>query len=254
MRTTFWIGFVVSACGLSASSQTVAVVNACVNNLNGATRLVLSSANCINGVETFKQWNVAGPQGAQGPAGTHGAQGPVGPTGQPGQNGAQGPAGPSGPTGPPGATGPAGGQVYEANLVTPSSMPNVGLNTTLVGPVAGRDTLDPLGGPADVPAHVFIIPTGCVAQNFSVTQVGAPGTNFGSVALITATDPTGYSRFSSEALTCSLLATGKTGAGATSSCFANGTAALAAGTAIALTASVPSEWTSVHLLVRFTCN
>src|ERR1700761_3487912 len=132
MRPAFWIGLCLAATGLSASSQTAPTINACVNNLNGVPRLVATSANCISGVETFKQWSVTGPQGPQGSIGPQGATGPQGPTGPQGATGAQGsqgvkgdtgaqgpkgntgakgpdgptgPAGPSGPTGPTGATG-----------------------------------------------------------------------------------------------------------------------------------------------------
>ena len=114
MRKTFWIGLFVAACGLSASSQTVPTINACVNNLNGATRVVAASTNCINGVETFKQWNVTGPQGPTGAQGLQGATGLQGPTGAQGARGlagaqgARGPAGQTGATGIPGTQGPKG--------------------------------------------------------------------------------------------------------------------------------------------------
>jgi hypothetical protein len=120
MRPAFWISLFVAACGLSASSQTVPTINACVNNLNGIPRLVASAANCIAGIETFKQWNTTGPQGPQGFTGPQGPQGFTGSQGQQGLTGAQGlrgltgiqgpigPAGIQGPIGPAGIQGVAG--------------------------------------------------------------------------------------------------------------------------------------------------
>ena len=60
MRPALWISLCLAACGLSASAHTVPTINACINNLSGATRVVVASTNCINGAETFKQWNVTG--------------------------------------------------------------------------------------------------------------------------------------------------------------------------------------------------
>jgi hypothetical protein len=47
MRPALWISLCLAATGLSVSSQTVPTISACVNNLNGGTRVVASSANCI---------------------------------------------------------------------------------------------------------------------------------------------------------------------------------------------------------------
>jgi hypothetical protein len=230
MRPAIWIGLCLTACGLSASSQTVAVVNACVNNLNGAMRLVLSSANCINGVESFRQWNATGPQGA---AGT------------------QGPAGPSGPTG------PAGGQVYESNLIAPSLMPSPsGPNNTsaFLGAVTGKDTLTIQESSADIQAHALIVPTACVARNFTVTQIGASGINSGIVGLQTANNPVGAAGFGSTSIFCSLVTNDLTGTGTISSCLSNATVALPAGTPIFISAWLPPAWVNVRFLVSFTCS
>lgn len=264
MRPAFWIGLCLAASGLSASSQTVPTINACVNNLNGTTRVVASSANCINGVETFKQWNVLGPQGPQGPIGPQGstgaqgakgdtgavgARGPVGPQGNTGAQGQTGPAGPSGPTGPSGATGPAGGQVYEANFVLPSSL----THNTFLGAVSGTDTPTPYNGAADIQAHELILPTGCVAQNYSVTQINAPGTSSAQVYLAATSDPSGSSGIGGI-FTCSVTATGTTGLSAISSCSANAATPLNAGTAVLIYTLVPPDWGNTRFLVRFTCN
>jgi hypothetical protein len=114
MRSAVWISLCLGVSGLSATSQTVPTINACVNNLNGTTRVVAPTASCINGLETAKQWNVTGPQGVQGTVGAVGRSGPIGsagPTGAQGSQGGQGGqgvAGPSGPTGPQGAVGSQG--------------------------------------------------------------------------------------------------------------------------------------------------
>jgi hypothetical protein len=306
MLKTFWISLFVAACGLSASSQTTQTINACVNNLNGVPRLVAASTSCINGVETFKQWNVTGPQGPQGPAGAQGqqgftgspgGQGPAGPTGNTGLQGAQGaagaqgalgpkgdtgaqgpagpagpsgptglkgstgatgsagpegpagPSGPTGPTGPTGATGPAGGQVYEANLVLPSST----VSGTYLGAASGRDTSSGYYGPADIQTHELVIPTECVAGNFSATQMNGPGSGAAQVYLGITTDPTGYSAFG-ESIGCSMKATGTSGASAISSCSSSGTITLAAGTAVLIGTLLPGDWGNARFLVRFTCN
>src|SRR5580693_1395308 len=110
MRKTLWISFCLTVSGLCASAQTAPAINACVNNLNGVPRLVAASTNCINGVETFKQWSITGPQGPQGVQGPAGPPGPQGFTGSPGQRGAMGLTGPAGPTGPTGSTGAQGPQ------------------------------------------------------------------------------------------------------------------------------------------------
>jgi hypothetical protein len=113
MRPALWMSLCLAATGLSASSQTVPTINACINNLNGATRVVAASTNCITGVETFKQWNITGPQGPQGlagPQGPAGAQGPQGLTGSPGARGAVGEPGPMGSIGPQGSKGDTGAQ------------------------------------------------------------------------------------------------------------------------------------------------
>lgn len=123
MKKTCLIALYLAASTLPAISQTSTTINACANNLNGAMRLVLSASSCVAGLETFKQWNVTGPQGpigpqgVQGQTGAQGVAGPKGDTGLPGvagpkgDTGTQGPAGPQGPkgdTGSQGLTGPTG--------------------------------------------------------------------------------------------------------------------------------------------------
>lgn len=194
MRPALWISLCLAVCGLSASSQIVPTINACVNNLNGATRLVAASSNCIPGVETFKQWSVTGPQGPQGTQGPAGAQGPQGFTGSPGQRGAmgltgpagptgstgpqgdagtQGPTGPAGPSGPTGPAGTPGGQIFVGNASLPATIPSqlpfvlplVGANKATVGASIAAAML-PL--PANVCSNT---------QTFTFTVKGAPGTS-----------------------------------------------------------------------------
>ena len=56
------------------------VITACVNNQNGNTRIVSSSADCRNSEHSI-QWNTQGEAGPQGPAGLVGPIGPQGPAG-----------------------------------------------------------------------------------------------------------------------------------------------------------------------------
>ena len=70
---TLVLSFFATAVWAQSSSPTV--ISACVNNVTGIPRLVSNSTQCLNFLETFKQWNVTGPQGAQGPVGPQGLMG-----------------------------------------------------------------------------------------------------------------------------------------------------------------------------------
>ena len=74
------------------------IIHACVNNDNGAVRIVNADMEC-SGNETALEWGVVGMQGAKGDAGS------AGPKGETGPQGAKGDAGPAGTQGPQGAPG-----------------------------------------------------------------------------------------------------------------------------------------------------
>src|SRR5262249_28117330 len=82
------------------------VIHSCVNNSNGADRIVGGSGTCLTS-EHAVHWAITGPAGTQGVPGPAGPAGPQGPPGPAGATGPQGPIGPKGDTGP---TGPAGAQ------------------------------------------------------------------------------------------------------------------------------------------------
>ena len=62
MRSAYVSGLLVLACSLPAMATTAfsadvvppTVINACVSNATGITRVVASSNQCINGLETYK--------------------------------------------------------------------------------------------------------------------------------------------------------------------------------------------------------
>lgn len=93
------------------------VYTACLNNSNGAIRLIDPAlpgssirSHCTN-AETQIAWNQQGPKGdtgATGPQGDTGPQGPQGDTGAQGATGPQGEPGPKGDQGDTGAQGPPG--------------------------------------------------------------------------------------------------------------------------------------------------
>jgi hypothetical protein len=130
--------------GQSAFAQNT-LVQACVDNQNGNTRIVAGPSSCRTN-ETFVRWNITGPQGptgAQGAVGATGAQGAVGatgaqgaagatgPQGVAGATGAQGAAGATGAEGPAGATGPQGsaGAVGATGAQGPAGTPStIGVN------------------------------------------------------------------------------------------------------------------------------
>ena len=203
MRKAILLALVVS-CGTPMWSQSSnTVISACVNNVTGIPRLVSTSAQCLNFLEIFKQWNVTGPQGAQGPAGPQGlmglpgaqglqgpagAQGPQGPAGaqgpkgNPGVAGPQGPAGaqgvqgpvgvqgpagvagPSGPNGPPGPAGPAGGQVWSSTALLPAMIDSYETANGVVALPSGGSNFS-----QDVAANSLLVPQSCTASGFSVT-------------------------------------------------------------------------------------
>ena len=61
-------------------------LEACVNKVNGAMRLVDAGSACRHN-EKRVTWNLAGPAGPAGPAGATGPVGPAGPAGAPGSGG-----------------------------------------------------------------------------------------------------------------------------------------------------------------------
>jgi hypothetical protein len=242
VKKAFLIGLSLAACALPALSQTPTTIDACVNNLNGVTRVVATSASCINGVETFKQWNVTGaqgPAGAQGPQGATGAQGPAGNTGVAGPSGYSGPQGPSGPTG---ATGPAGGQIWSSVTAIPAS-PGP---TFYVFSPSGQSIATDISNPFGVALQV---PVGCTASNFKATVTNVQGTGALSAFL---TDPFD-SQMNGLALGtgCAVFPTG----GAPASCSnSNSTEVLKTGDFIAVGfAALGGNLSGGHLLVSFTC-
>jgi len=114
-----------------ASAATV--VNACVRNSNGLTRIVNSAHDC-HADEHFDSWSIQGPAGPQGAAGPQGPAGPAGATGAPGPAGPLGPAGPQGPAGAVGAAGPA-------------------------GPTGAQGAEGPAGAPGTIPANLQALST-----------------------------------------------------------------------------------------------
>jgi len=141
------------------------VVNACVNNFDGVTRIVNSANQCLP-FEHFDSWNIQGPAGPAGPQGIAGAAGPQGATGA---QGAQGVAGPAGPQGPAGAQGPAGptGATGLTGAVGPAGPAGVAGPAGAVGP-AGPAGAAGAVGPAG--------PTGPTGAEGPVGPQGAPGT------------------------------------------------------------------------------
>jgi hypothetical protein len=207
MRKAILSTLVVSFFGAPIWAQSSnTVISACVNNVTGIPRLVSTSAQCLNILETFKQWNVTGPQGAQGPAGPQGLMGlpgAQGPQGLPGARGAaglagaqgpqglQGPAGLAGAQGPQGLQGPAGlaGAQGPAGVAGPSGPAGPqGLTGAPGGQVWSSTALLPAtitayeiangvvalpsGGSnfsEDVGASSLRVPESCTASGFSVT-------------------------------------------------------------------------------------
>ncbi len=72
---------------VSAHGGDVTLIHACVNNRNGAVRIIGASAICDASRETALDWGIQGPKGDKGNAGDVGPAGPQGPMGP------QGPAG-----------------------------------------------------------------------------------------------------------------------------------------------------------------
>jgi hypothetical protein len=71
-----------AAAGVQQASAAT-VINACVRNSNGLTRIVASAHEC-HADEHFDSWSIQGPAGPIGSQGATGAQGPEGPAGAPG--------------------------------------------------------------------------------------------------------------------------------------------------------------------------
>jgi hypothetical protein len=149
-----------AAVGVQQASAAT-VINACVRNSNGLTRIVASAHEC-HADEHFDSWSIQGPagpigsQGAtgaqgtpgvagqQGPAGPAGAKGATGATGAPGAQGVAGPQGPVGATGATGAAGPAGapGQNGAVGTAGPA------------GPTGAQGPEGPAGAPGTIPANL----------------------------------------------------------------------------------------------------
>jgi hypothetical protein len=95
-------------------AQQVVTFFGCVNNSNGAIRIVDSGTTCLTGEHKI-HWTQKGPRGPQGIPGPQGTKGATGPQGNPGPQGATGPRGPQGPPGPAamstGFTGPSDGNI-----------------------------------------------------------------------------------------------------------------------------------------------
>jgi len=91
----------------TAFAQAANVISVCVNQSNGAMRMLLTPsvptpANCSGG-EQFMQWNIQGlkgMKGAKGEKGDKGLKGDRGKDGKDGEDGKPGPAGLAGPRGP----------------------------------------------------------------------------------------------------------------------------------------------------------
>lgn len=204
MRKAILLTLVLSffATAVWAQSSSPTVISACVNNVTGIPRLVSNSTQCLNFLETFKQWNVTGPQGAQGPAGPQGLMGLPGAQGPQGPAGAQGPQGPAGPQGQKGDQGVAGPQ-GPAGAQGPKGDPGV---AGAQGPSGAQGAQGPAGvagpsGPSGPPG-----PTGPAGgQVWSSTAllpatITAYETANGVVAL-----PSGGSNFSQDVAANSLL-------------------------------------------------
>lgn len=93
---------------VSAHGGDVTLIHACVNNRNGAVRIVGASTTCDASKETALDWSIQGPKGDTGDVGPMGPQGEMGPAGPQGSQGPQGEQGLAGPVGPMGPQGPAG--------------------------------------------------------------------------------------------------------------------------------------------------
>jgi len=161
------------------------VINACVNNIDGVTRIVNSANQCLP-FEHFDSWNIQGPAGPQGPAGTAGpkgatgaqgaqgaagpagpqgtagAQGPGGPVGATGLTGAMGPAGPAGVAGPAGAVGPAGAAGAAGAIGPAGPAGAIGLTGATgtagpTGPTGAEGPTGPQGTPGAIPANLQAI-------------------------------------------------------------------------------------------------
>ena len=63
---------------VSAHGGDVTLIHACVNNRNGAVRIVGASATCDASKETALDWGIQGPKGDKGDTGPMGLQGPAG--------------------------------------------------------------------------------------------------------------------------------------------------------------------------------
>jgi len=66
---------------VSAHGGDVTLIHACVNNRNGAVRIISASGSCDATRETALDWNIQGPKGDTGPQGAQGPAGPMGPQG-----------------------------------------------------------------------------------------------------------------------------------------------------------------------------
>jgi hypothetical protein len=135
-----------------ATTNTAAVLEACINPGNGGMRLVDASTACHSN-ETRVSWNIEGPAGPQGPVGPIGPQGPQGDPGAKGDTGAKGDAGPQGPEGP---AGPSS-----------SGPPYVWICTPAHRPAGG-------GSPR---SDVYVFNGGAAAANVSVNILNSVGVN-----------------------------------------------------------------------------
>lgn len=190
--------FGVLALSLSAAAASAAPVAAniaaCVNSSTGAPRIVSSVAQCVAG-ETGTSWAVVGPvgatgatgvagaagaKGATGPAGATGAAGAPGSTGPQGPIGANGTTGPAGPQGPAGATGASAGQLWSANILLPSTVPN-----PLLAPPSGFSSPPSTG--VTFAAVEQPVPQDCVLSDLSVVVLGAQNTSTLTVSVAMST-------------------------------------------------------------------
>ena len=171
-----WITLAMLTAMGAQQSHAGTVIDACVGNFDGITRIVNSASDC-RPHEHFDSWSIqgsAGPMGPQGPAGTagpkgatgaQGAQGAAGPAGPPGavgaqgsvgpagQPGAQGPAGAAGAAGPTGAAGPIGpaGAAGASGAVGPIGPAGP------TGPAGVQGPVGPQGAPGTIPANLQAI-------------------------------------------------------------------------------------------------
>jgi hypothetical protein len=81
---------------VSAHGGDTALIHACVNNRNGAVRIVGANTACDASKETALDWGIQGPKGDKGDTGDVGPMGPQGPQGEQGSIGPMGPQGPAG--------------------------------------------------------------------------------------------------------------------------------------------------------------